>query len=52
MVCEDGVCTIFNEEPGRNDNSNDNDPFTVSDAKTMLKQLGEKSFIQDITSNN
>ena len=52
MVCDDGVCTLFNEEQGRNDTGEDQDPFEVSDAKTLLKQLGDKSFLQDITSNN
>ena len=52
MVCDDGVCTLFNEEQGRNDTGEDQDPFEVSDAGTLLKQLGDKSFLQDITSNN
>ena len=52
MVCDDGVCILFNEEQGRNDTGEDQDPFEVSDAETLLKQLGDKSFLQDITSNN
>ena len=52
MVCDDGVCRLFNEEQGRNDTGEDQDPFEVSDAGTLLKQLGDKSFLQDITSNN
>ena len=52
MICEDGVCKIWNEEPGRNDYGEDQDPYQVTDPDTMLKQLGDKSFLQDITSNN
>ena len=29
----------FNEEPGYNNFSNDDDPFEVSDAETMIKHL-------------
>ena len=29
----------WNEEPGYNNFSNDGDPFEVSDAETMIKQL-------------
>ena len=52
MIVDDGVVTHFNEEPGRNDFSDDSDPYEVSDPDTMLKQLGAKTFMQDITSNN
>jgi peroxiredoxin len=52
MIVDDGVITHFNEEPGRNDFSADDDPYEVSDPETMLKQLGAKTFMQDITNNN
>ena len=52
MIVDDGVITHFNEEPGRNDFSADDDPYEVSDPDTMLKQLGSKTFMQDITNNN
>lgn len=52
MIVDDEVVTHFNEEPGRNDHSDDSDPYLVSDPETMLKQLGAKTFMQDITSNN
>ena len=52
MIVDDGVVTHFNEEPGRNDFSDDSDPYEVSDPDTMLKQLGAKTFMQDTTSNN
>jgi len=52
MIVDDGVVTHFNEETGRNDHSDDDDPYQVSDPETMLKQLGAKTFMQDITSNN
>ena len=38
-VINDGVVEIFNEEPGINDFSNDDDPYEVSDPETMLKSL-------------
>ncbi|MBT3777896.1 MAG: peroxiredoxin [Pelagibacteraceae bacterium] len=41
-LVEDGkVVKLFIEE-GKNDNSNDNDPFKVSDADTMLRFLQER----------
>ena len=41
-LVEDGkVVKLFTEE-GKNDNSNDNDPFKVSDADTMLRFLQER----------
>ena len=52
MIVDDGVITHFNEEPGRNDFSADEDPYEVSDPDTMLKQLGAKTFMQDIANNN
>ena len=52
MIVDDGVITHFNEEPGRNDFSADDDPYEVSDPDTLLKQLGAKTFMQDITNNN
>ena len=38
-VINDGVVEIFNEEPGINDFSSDDDPYEVSDPETMLKSL-------------
>ena len=52
MIVDNGVVTHFNQEPGKNDFSSDSDPYEVSDPDTMLKQLGAKTFMQDITSNN
>ena len=52
VIVDDGVITHFNEEPGRNDFSADDDPYEVSDPDTMLKQLGAKTFMQDIANNN
>jgi hypothetical protein len=40
------------EEVGRNDFSQDDDPYEVSDPDTMLKKLGNTTFMQDITNNN
>ena len=52
MVVDNGVVEKWNEEPGRNDTGNDQDPYETTDPETMLKQLGAKTFMQDITSNN
>ena len=38
-VINDGVVEIFNEEPGINNFSSDDDPYEVSDPETMLKSL-------------
>ncbi len=48
MVCNDGVVEIWNEESGRNDTGDDNDPYEVTDPDTLLKKLGSKTFMQDI----
>ena len=52
MIVDDGVVTHFMEEVGRNDFSQDDDPYEVSDPDTMLKQLGSKTFMQDIADTN
>jgi peroxiredoxin len=52
MIVDDGVVTHFMEEVGRNDFSQDDDPYEVSDPDTMLKKLGNTTFMQDITNNN
>ena len=36
-IVDDGVITHFNEEPGRNDFSADDDPYEVSDPDSMLE---------------
>jgi peroxiredoxin len=52
MIVDDGVITHWNQEPGKNDFSADDDPYEVSDPDTMLKQLGSKTFMQDIADTN
>ena len=52
MIVDDGVVTHFMEEVGRNDFSQDDDPYEISDPDTMLKKLGNTTFMQDITNNN
>ena len=39
MLVENGEIIKQFVEPGQNDSSDDNDPFEVSDAKTMLEYL-------------
>ena len=41
------ICTN-KEEPGRNDAGADEDPYESTDPDTLLKQLGAKTFMQDI----
>lgn len=41
MVVDDGVISGFFEEPGRNDEGLDDDPYEVSDPQTMLAWLQE-----------
>ena len=48
MVCNNGVVEKWNEEPGRNDTGADEDPYESTDPDTLLKQLGAKTFMQDI----
>ena len=48
MVAKNGVVEIWNEEPGRNDIGDDQDPYETTDPDTLLKQLGAKTFMQDI----
>ena len=50
MVVDNGVVEKWNEEPGRNDTGDDMDPYETTDPDTLLKQLGAKTFMQDITS--
>ena len=38
-LINDGVVEMFNEEPGINNFSSDDDPYEVSDPETMLKSL-------------
>ena len=38
-LINDGVVEKFNEEPGINNFSSDDDPYEVSDPETMLKSL-------------
>ena len=52
MIVDDCVVTHFMEEVGRNAFSQDDDPYEVSDPDTMLKKLGNTTFMQDITNNN
>ncbi len=39
MVVDDGVIQAFFEEPGRNDDGSDSDPYEVSDPETILGWL-------------
>ncbi|GGI76970.1 peroxiredoxin [Polymorphobacter multimanifer] len=39
MVVDDGVIRAFFEEPGRNDEGTDEDPYEVSDPETVLRWL-------------
>jgi peroxiredoxin len=41
MVVDDGVISAFLEEPGRNHEGQDDDPYEVSDPQTMLAWLAE-----------
>ena len=39
MIVENGNVVKVFEEPGKNNSSDDNDPFEVSDAQTILNYL-------------
>ena len=41
MLVDNGEVVKVFEEPGKNNASDDDDPFTVSDAETMIKYLQE-----------
>ena len=41
MLVDNGEVAKVFEEPGKNNASDDDDPFTVSDVDTMIKYLKE-----------
>ena len=43
MLVDNGEVVKIFEEPGKNNASEDNDPFEVSDADTMIKYLRENA---------
>ena len=43
MLVDNGEVVKVFEEPGKNNASDDDDPFTVSDAETMIKHLQENA---------
>ena len=43
MVVDNGEVVKIFEEPGKNNASDDDDPFQVSDADTMIKYLEENA---------
>ena len=43
MLVDNGEVVKLFEEPGKNNASDDDDPFTVSDIDTMLKYVKEKN---------
>jgi len=43
MLVDNGEVVKIFEEPGKNNASDDDDPFTVSDANTMIKYLEENA---------
>ena len=43
MLVDNGEIKKIFEEPGKNNASDDDDPFTVSDVDTMLNYLKEQS---------
>ena len=43
MLVENGEVAKVFEEPGKNNASDDDDPFTVSDVNTMIKYLKDNA---------
>ena len=43
MIVDNGEVTKIFEEPGKNNASDDNDPFEVSDVDTMIKHLKDNA---------
>ena len=43
MLVDNGEVVKVFEEPGKNNNSEDSDPFKVSDVDTMIKYLKENA---------
>ena len=43
MLVDNGEVVKIFEEPGKNNASEDDDPFTVSDVDTMIKYLEENA---------
>jgi peroxiredoxin len=43
MMVDNGEVVKVFEEPGKNNNSEDSDPFEVSDAQTMINYLKENA---------
>ena len=43
MIVDNGEVTKIFEEPGKNNASDDKDPFEVSDVDTMIKHLKDNA---------
>ena len=48
MLCVAEHFASQKKSGGRNDTGNDQDPYETTDPDTLLKQLGAKTFMQDI----
>ena len=51
MLVDNGEVVKTFVEDGKNNASDDNDPFKVSDADTMLEYLKEKNYKEQIVNN-